>query len=137
MRVLTQLYGDLLEEYFVAIKKKKNSKKINKEEFYAFIKENIAPNYNNEKILAEISSNHKDSIFYLEANDEKNNANNSSDNKNEIIIEKQQIKNVFIHKRAKSFNNGINIFKEILPEKTNKHRKKSYDNKINNNKKNL
>ena len=46
LRVLTQLYGDLLDQYFAKNKSKKN-KRIIKEEFYIFIKENIAPNYYN------------------------------------------------------------------------------------------
>ena len=44
LRVLTQIYGDLLEQYFLKMNKKKNKERINKEEFYIFIKENIAPN---------------------------------------------------------------------------------------------
>ena len=48
LRILTQTYGDILDLYFS--KEKKNQNKINKEEFYAFIKENIAPNYINENI---------------------------------------------------------------------------------------
>jgi hypothetical protein len=52
LRVLTQKYGELLDEYFLKeTKNKKNNKdRINKQEFYNFIKENIIPNYYNEKI---------------------------------------------------------------------------------------
>ena len=62
LRVLTQLYGDLLDQYFAKNKSKKN-KRIIKEEFYIFIKENIAPNYYNTKIKEEEINIINDKIF--------------------------------------------------------------------------
>ena len=51
LRILTQTYGDMLDQYFLKQKKnKKNKNRIGKDEFYDFIKENIAPNYSNEDI---------------------------------------------------------------------------------------
>ena len=48
------------------------------------------------------------------------------------MIENQEIKNILINKRTKSSSNLINIPKDILPEKTQKKRKNSCDNKIEN-----
>ena len=61
LRILTQTYGDILDQYFLKQKKnKKNKNRIGKEEFYDFIKENIAPNYSNEDIEEdEITNNIK------------------------------------------------------------------------------
>ena len=50
LRELTQSYGELLDQYFAKLAKNKKSKRITKEEFYDFIKENIAPNYSNDFI---------------------------------------------------------------------------------------
>jgi len=111
LRVLTQIYGDLLEQYFLKMNKKKNKERINKEKFYIFIKENIAPNYNNKKIKdnKSLKPNQKDSIFYLEVENASNNINDNSENKNVIIIDennqKKDIKEKIIQKRCKSNDN--------------------------------
>ena len=143
LRVLTQIYGDLLEQYFLKMNKKKKNERINKEEFYIFIKENIAPNYYNRKIeeneFAIINKNRKDSIFYLEVENESNNINDNSENKNVIITdEKKQnkdIKSKIIHKRYKSYDDkSPEILKDdliILQDKPLKLRNKSF-NKNNN-----
>ena len=46
------------------------------------------------------------------------------------MIENQEKQNILINKRTKSSSNLINIPKDILPEKTQKKRKNSCDNKI-------
>ena len=122
LRVLTQIYGDILEQYFTKVSKLKKNERINKEEFYYFIKENISPNYNNEKILGG-----EDSTFNLDEKEK-----NNSQNKNEIIInEKEKIKEEFkIQKRYKSSGKTKKIYSEtiknistILSENQNEKRK--------------
>ena len=133
LRVLTQIYGDILEDYFLKLNKKKKNERIKKEEFYFFIKENIAPNYYNELIQENNSSikhiDRKDSIFYLE-----------EENKSNIIIndnsKKIEVKNkLLIRKRSKSFDNNKkiksseimkNISNNIFSIEPQKKRKNSY-----------
>ena len=137
LRILTQTYGDILEQYFLKQSKNKKIKnKINKAEFYDFIKENIAPNYSNEYLMEnENDKNIKnddedDSIFSLKNDDEKNNT------KEQNLIPK------FDRKRSKSIENNKKIkkdekikkFKSIFESnKSNKDkRKNSYSKKIKN-----
>ena len=125
LRVLTQIYGDVLDQYFIKERKnKKNKKRINKEEFYDFIKENIAPNYSNanikeEDILTFRSKKSEKDIFFLD--DEEENKINENKNKNtnldnrqkdskEDIKEKINIK--LGHKRNKSTDFKKNKIKE-------------------------
>ena len=86
LRVLTQMYGDLLDQYFIKERKNKKSKKrINKEEFYDFIKENIAPNYTNADIKDEElrkKSEKNASIFFLEEEEDEININNEQNSIN-------------------------------------------------------
>ena len=142
LRVLTQIYKESLEQYFNKISKNKKNERITKDEFYSFIKENIAPNYNNEKIRGKNSSKNnslnKNHLFYLEEN-ESNNFNDSSKNDERILSDKnkakKEIKNKSNHKRSNSFNNygkkdnsgTIKFTSTMLSEKTQEIRTKSYN----------
>ena len=126
LRVLTQIYGELLEQYFLKLNKKVKTGRINKEEFYIFIKENIAPNYNNKKTLKEkIYENYlnkKDSIFYLE---KENESKNNNENKIKILFKEEKIK--LDNKRASSFKiNKKRILSELINNITDNMPKKRY-----------
>ena len=109
LRVLTQMYGDLLDQYFIKERKnKKSKKKINKEEFYDFIKENIAPNYTNADIKDEElrkKSVKNPSIFFLEEEEDEININNEQNSINKA----QEL----TKKRSKSLDNNKNKEKKI------------------------
>ena len=139
LRVLTQMYGDLLDQYFIKERKNKKSKKrINKEEFYDFIKENIAPNYSNADIKDDDlrkKSEKKISIFFLEEEEDGIN----------IISEENYIDKELMKKRSKSLDNNKNkdknrnlrneIITNILDnnKKSNISRKDSFSKKSNKN----
>ena len=119
IRILTQLYGDLFDQYFLKQSKKKKSERINKEEFYIFIKENIASNYENEGV-PEININ---SVT------ENNLENNIFSKINRIIKEDKIEKNV---KRCKSLDNNkknnSSEFFGLVPDKAKNFRKNSLQN---------
>ena len=123
IKILTQKYGDILENYFmnIDIKNKKikgKNSKINKIEFYYFIEENISPNYLN--IL--IQNEEKSRI-------NKKKINIKSLNKQKTLKEKHKI-NLF-----NTFNkeNSLEDNKEnkILEFKEKKDNNKNIDIKIN------
>ena len=145
LRILTQTYGDILEQYFLKqSKNKKNKNRINKTEFYDFIKENIAPNYGNEDIKEdEIDKTQKkdkdDSIFSLEEDEKNNNKIDDINSQNNNKI-KEKNKNLE-RRRSKSIGNITRMKKgdkiiidNIELEKGNKNkRKNSLSKKIKNN----
>ena len=109
LRVLTSnTYFDLLEQYFYKVSKKKKENKVTKEEFYIFIKENIAPNYYNSKIKDNINSDNSDkkNLNIISNIKEEKEKINNLENKNEIKLEKastKEIENIKIKlKRNKS-----------------------------------
>ena len=135
LRILTQTYGDIIEQYFIKFgKKKKDENRINKKEFYEFINENIAPNYSNEDILEETinpnKKNEKDvSIFYLEEDDK--NENQRKDDKNKDNINNKNISKKLERKRSKSIGNikkkkkeDNSKLEEILVKRNNSFSKK-------------
>ena len=142
LRILTQTYGDILEQYFLKQSKNKKNNRINKTEFYDFIKENIAPNYSNEDIKeADVEKSQKkdkdDSIFFLEEDENKNKKSDDINNQRNKIKEKN--KN-FERRRSKSIGNNIIKMKtddkfinnlELEKDKKNK-RKNSYSKKLKN-----
>ena len=105
IRILTQIYGDLFDQYFLKLSKKKKSERINKEEFYIFIKENIASNYENEGIPENNNSGNTTTLIKKDGE-----LKNNSDNKNEIVAKIIKIineeKNERNMKRCKSFDNN-------------------------------
>ena len=108
IRILTQIYGELFDQYFLKLSKKKKTERINKEEFYIFIKENIASNYENEGIQEDNNSgkNLGNNTTLIKEGESKNN----SDNKNKIVAKINKIinedKNEKNVKRCKSFENN-------------------------------
>ena len=118
LRVLTNCYKEQLDQYFYKLNKKKKETKISKEEFYIFIKENIAPNYNNSKIRDNsfsVKSKRKNSKITSKIKEEIKN--NNTENKNEIILDKTSRKEVvkinINKKRNKSSDNNEKILKNI------------------------
>lgn len=133
LRVLTQNYGDILDQYFLkGSKNKKNKNRINKDEFYDFIKENIAPNYSNENIKEDdiIDDNKKKEkntcIFYLE-NEEESNENKINDNQKKENINKKRNKSS--EKKDEIIKYINNILGEKQESKNRKNRKKSFSKK--------
>ena len=136
LRILTQTYGDILEQYFYKQgKNKKNSHRINKKEFYDFINENIAPNYSNEDIkeddITVISRKNekKVSIFYLEEGGE-----DKKKVKKEMNIKfgrkkSKSIENKKKYKKDEKIKKIINVFENKDPVK----RKNSFSKKTKNN----
>ena len=134
IRILTQLYGDVFDQYFLKLSKKKKSERINKEEFYIFIKENIASNYENEGIPEDNNSEKNlGNITTLIKNDG-DSKNNSDGNKivskiNKILKEDKNEKTV---KRCKSFDNdkknNSSEFQNKLLDRAKSSRKNSLQN---------
>ena len=113
LRELSQSYGELLDQYFAKLAKNKKSKRIKKEEFYDFIKENIAPNYSNDYIKEDdikseknINSEKDVSIFSLDCEEDKQN--------NKYTI--GNLHKIYRSKRSKSLDK-IQKVKKILDEK--------------------
>ena len=110
LRVLTYIYGDILDQYFVKISKKKKETKVTKEEFYIFIKENIMSNNQNSKI--ENNSNRDNSnmktsnlISNIKVEETKNvNTENKNIIKLDKIPTKEEVKKNINEKRNKSLN---------------------------------
>ena len=135
LRILTQTYGDILEQYFYKLSKsKKNSHKINKKEFYDFINENIAPNYNNEDIKEDDVVGGKkdekgDSIFYLEEDNKE-----KKDIKKDMIIPIGRKKSKSIENKNKyNKDEKIKTIKNIFESKNQIKRKNSFSKKIKDN----
>ena len=140
LRVLTNCYKEQLDQYFSKLSKKKKDTRVTKEEFYSFIKENIAPNYNNLKIIDNNNldnSKRKNSNIISKIKEEEI-KNNNSENKNEIILDKTPIEVVKIKtnkKRNKSSNNNKKIINsetlknisKILSDKPKNIRKNSFN----------
>ena len=135
LRVLTNCYKEQLDQYFYKLSKKKKETKISKEEFYIFIKENIAPNYNNSKIRDNSfsdKSKRKNSKIISKIKEEIKN--NNTENKNEIILDKTSRKEVvkinINKKRNKSSDNNEKILKNvsnILSDKPKNKRTNSFN----------
>ena len=118
LRVLTQIYGDLLEQYFNKLGRKDKRTKVNKEEFYIFIKENIAPNYNNAKIkdngnLDIAIRKNSTPIFNLKEG-EISTLNNIPNDKNKIISLKALPKEKEEMKLNKKRNKSLNKEKKVV-----------------------
>ena len=108
LRVLTYIYGDILDQYFVKISKKKKEAKVTKEEFYIFIKENITSNNHNSKIeknhnLDNPNMKTSNSISNIKVEETKN---IKAENKNTIQLDKiptkEEVKKNINEKRNKS-----------------------------------
>ena len=132
LRILTQNYGDILEQYFYKqSKSKKNSHRIDKKEFYDFINENIAPNYNNEEIKEEdVASDKRNekgkSIFYLEEDKDKN------IKKDNVKIGRKKSKSIENKKKYKK-DGKLKSIKNIFENKNPIKRKNSFSKKIKDN----
>lgn len=132
LRELTQSYGELLDQYFAKEAKNKKSKRIKKEEFYSFIKENIAPNYSNDYIKEDdikpgknINSVKNVSIFSLEDKEDNQNIDNNQNNN----CTKENLNITYKKKRSKSLeSNKAPKLKKVVGEKNSvkKSRKGSF-----------
>ena len=136
LRELTQSYGELLDQYFAKLAKNKKSKRIKKEEFYDFIKENIAPNYSNEYIKEDDIKSYKNinsvkdvSIFSLDNKEDNQIIDNNLNNKESI----ENLQKIYRNKRSKSLDK-VQKIKKVIEEKNSgkKLRKDSFSKNFNN-----
>ena len=117
MRELSQSYGELLDQYFAKLAKNKKSKRITKEEFYDFIKENIAPNYSNDFIKEDDIKSDKNrnsvkdvSIFSLDYKEDNQIIDNNQYNKDA----KENLHKKLRSKRSKSLGKVKKVKKVLL-----------------------
>ena len=124
LRILTNKYNSFFEEYFSYVnegnKTHKNNKRINKKDFFFFIKENIIINEFNEKIIAEFELN-KDKGKINKKKKRKTSI--EEDNNYKIKLEDEDLN---INKRRKSIDIqlGKNQRKKIMSILTKKKKKR-------------
>jgi hypothetical protein len=123
LRIITNKYYPLLEEYFIFVNecnKTYKNKRINKNDFYFFIKENIIINEYNEKIINEFEINKLNS-----KKNRKNKRKESIIEEKNNIIKIDDIEDLSANKRTKSIDLQLdkNQRKKILNNMTKKKKK--------------
>ena len=124
LRILTNKYYTLLEEYFSFVNecnKNYKNKRINKKDFYYFIKENIIVNENNQKILKEIEKD-KDKNVSTKKKKQRNSSFEYLKYKNKL----EEIDNINALQKRKSLDIqfGKNQKKKIIINLTKKKKKR-------------
>ena len=131
LRVLTNKYNSIFEEYFSFVdecNKSYKNKRINKKDFFYFIKENVILNCNNQKIINDIEKNKNN-------NGKKKKRKSSFENKvnkNKIndLENTNDINNIIHRRKSLDIQFGKIQKKKFILFLTKKHKKKKINNNI-------